>query len=111
MTDESVDSREEIALVGCAKFARHSVVFELDSELSKLSLFVGVDSYMRSSVLRKSIARTFAAVSTSRDWREEINDFFLHFVNVDITYDYDTLEVWTITASQKTHEPSNNAMP
>ena len=69
---------------------------EFDSELGELSFFVGIDSYVRSCICRKCIARTFATVRACRDWREEVFDFFLHFVNVDITNYNNALEVWTI---------------
>ena len=64
--------------------------------MSELSLFVGVDCYYWSSVCRETIARTFATVGASWDWREEVFDFFLHLVNIDIAYNYNALKVWTV---------------
>ena len=69
---------------------------EFDSKLSELSLFICIDCYVRSFECREAVAWTFATVRASRDFREEVFDFLLHLVNINVAHNYDTLEVWTI---------------
>ena len=85
--------------VRVTNFARKDVVLNESPHKFSRHFLVGMAHEDRLLIVRYRIVFKWSCISRHLDRTEKVLDFLFHLVNIDVTYDYDTLKIRTIPLS------------